>query len=315
MVGTLSECEVYNDCCISWDSPINANEKGDICLEKFIERESNSEDEKSWWSKPQQTKDTWEELDSDEESSIITTTVDRSALLDNNSEMWTDRYLKREIPCYICKGADVHRGYTETFMVPFELMGLAIGRDGANIKKSRKIRGVRSVKNEKQPDGYRFTVIGESYKAINEARCLLECKQKAYTVPNHLAGRIIGRHGHEIKEVKDKSLVKYISIDNEKANAVVTFNIIGHTEAIERAVLMLNNKLDAIECTNKRIRRQRNESKADKKKLSSNGGRGNSFNGRNNVHRRQKQWKKSPGSKTPPEDCFVFFSKTRLLGE
>lgn len=46
-------------------------------------------------------------------------------------------------------------------MVPFELMGLAIGRDGANIKKSRKIRGVRSVKNEKQPDGYRFTVIGE----------------------------------------------------------------------------------------------------------------------------------------------------------
>lgn len=46
-------------------------------------------------------------------------------------------------------------------MIPFEMMGLAIGRDGANIKKSRKIKGVRSVINEKQPDGYRFTVTGE----------------------------------------------------------------------------------------------------------------------------------------------------------
>ncbi|XP_071145879.1 fragile X messenger ribonucleoprotein 1 homolog A-like [Mytilus edulis] len=132
-------------------------------------------------------------------------------------------------------------------MVPFKLMGLAIGRNGANIKESRKIKGVRSVRNEKQPDGYRFTVIGESHKAVNEARCLLELKQKAFTVPNHLAGSIIGKHGHEIKEVKDKSLVKNITTDNEKANAVVTFNIIGHTEAIERAVLMLNHKLDAIE--------------------------------------------------------------------
>lgn len=40
-------------------------------------------------------------------------------------------------------------------------MGLAIGRDGSNIKKSKKITGVRSVINEKQPDGYKFTVIGE----------------------------------------------------------------------------------------------------------------------------------------------------------
>lgn len=51
--------------------------------------------------------------------------------------------------------------YSETFMVPFKLMGLAIGRDGANIKRSKKIKRVRFVIIKKKPDGYRFRVIGE----------------------------------------------------------------------------------------------------------------------------------------------------------
>ncbi|CAC5423663.1 FMR [Mytilus coruscus] len=205
--------------------------------------------------------------------------------------------------------------YTEIFMVPFNLMGLAIGREGANIKKSRQIKGVLSVRNEKQPDGYRFTVIGESHKAVNEARCVLEFKQKAYTVPKHLAGRVIGKNGNVIKEVIDKSLVKKIETQNKEENAVVTFNIIGSPEAIQCAILMLNNKLDAIECVNKRQNerfQRRYAVNADKKKLSKSGGQ-NSVKGKYNVHRRQIQGKKPSRSKTPDQDCFVFFIENKMF--
>ncbi|XP_052082735.1 uncharacterized protein LOC127720274 isoform X1 [Mytilus californianus] len=170
--------------------------------------------------------------------------------------------------------------YTETFMVPFKLMGLAIGRDGGNINKSRKIKGVLSVRNKKKPDGYRFTVIGESHKAVNEARCLLEIKQKAYTMPKHLAGRVIGKFGNVIKEVIDKPLVKKTETQNEKENA----------------------------CINKRIQR-RYEFNANKKKLLTYGGGGKSFKGKYNVHRR----KKPSGSKTPDEDYFVFFLENKMF--
>ncbi|CAC5392785.1 FMR [Mytilus coruscus] len=125
-------------------------------------------------------------------------------------------------------------------------------------------------------------------------------------------GRVIGKNGNVINEVINKSLVKKIETHNVKENAVVTFNIIGPSEAIQRAVLMLNNKLDEIECINKRIQR-RYEFNADKKKLSSNGGGENSFKGKYNVQRRQKQGKKPTGSKTPDEDCLVFFLKNKIF--
>ncbi|XP_052082742.1 uncharacterized protein LOC127720274 isoform X7 [Mytilus californianus] len=202
--------------------------------------------------------------------------------------------------------------YTEIFMVPFNLMGLAIGREGANIKKSRQIKGVLFVRNEKQPDGYRFTVIGESHNAVNEARCVLEFKQKAFTVPKHLAGRVIGKNGNVIKDVIDKSLVKKIEKQKQKENAVVTFNIIGSSEAIQSAVLLLNNKLEEIERSNKRIQRGYGFY-ADIKKLFHNGGGENVFKGKNNEDRRHKKDKKRSDSKNQDEDCFVFFLKNKMF--
>ncbi|VDH90910.1 Hypothetical predicted protein [Mytilus galloprovincialis] len=163
-------------------------------------------------------------------------------------------------------------------------MGLASGRDGANIKKSRNITGVRSVRIKKKADGYRFTVIGESYKAANEARCLLEFKQKAYTVPQFLAGKLVGKHGHEIREVEDKSLVKNITKDNEKE----------------------------IACTNKRSQKC-NDFNADKMNLLSNSGEGNSFKGKYNVHRRKKRGKKISVSKTLYENFLVFFLENKTF--
>ncbi|CAG2234634.1 unnamed protein product [Mytilus edulis] len=120
--------------------------------------------------------------------------------------------------------------------------------------------------------------------AVNEVKCLLEFKEKAYTVPPFLAGRVIGKHGHEIMEVKDKSIVKNITTDNEKENAGINTSI-----------------------------RRCNEFKADKTKFSSTDGEENCFKERFNEDRRQKQDKKGSRSKTSDEDCFVFFVKNKML--
>ncbi|XP_071145048.1 repetitive organellar protein-like [Mytilus edulis] len=166
----------------------------------------------------------------------------------------------------------------------------------------------------------------ESQKAVHEARCVLEFKQQTYTVPNHLAGRVIGKNENVIKDVIDKSFVKKIETQNKEENAVVTFNIIGSKEAIQRAVLMLNNKLEEIECMNERI-----QGNAVIKKLFYHGRKEIPFKGENKEDRHQKQDKKGSRSKTPnkdrhkkqdkkgsrskapDEDCFVFFLKNKML--
>lgn len=51
-------------------------------------------------------------------------------------------------------------------MVPFDLIELSIGTKGANIKQSKRISGVFSVKYEKQPDGCRFRILGQVNKMV-----------------------------------------------------------------------------------------------------------------------------------------------------
>ncbi|XP_071146787.1 uncharacterized protein [Mytilus edulis] len=207
--------------------------------------------------------------------------------------------------------------YTQVFMVPFEMMGHAIGKGRYKLDKCIEIKGVLSVTYEEQPDGYRFTVIGESNKAVNEARCLLQFRKimnKAFTVPKHFAGRVIGKCGHAIRDVIKKSSVKEIEIQNKKENAVVIFNIIGSQEAIQRAERMLNIKLDSIELIYKKFKRSY-EVNADKKQFIYNFG-GSSFKGKYNMHRTcrsQTQGKKPSKSKTTDEDCFVFFLENKIF--
>ncbi|XP_071146655.1 uncharacterized protein [Mytilus edulis] len=134
--------------------------------------------------------------------------------------------------------------YKETFTVPLDLVGLAIGTEGANINKSRQIKGVVDVQKKKKAGGYSFTVFGESPEAIKKARSVLELRQEDYTIPKHLAGQVIGKFGQAIEGVINKSLVNRISVQDE--NDDVIFNIIGPPEAIENAKFLLNNKLEEI---------------------------------------------------------------------
>ncbi|CAC5392787.1 FMR [Mytilus coruscus] len=135
--------------------------------------------------------------------------------------------------------------YKEKFKVPLDLVGLAIGTEGANIEKSRKIKGVLSVNtNKTKRGGYSFTVVGESPEAVKKARSVLELRQQVYTIPKHLAGKVIGKSGQAIEEVINRSLVNRITKHEE--NDDVILNIFGPPEAIENAKLLLHYKLDQI---------------------------------------------------------------------
>ncbi|XP_063408904.1 uncharacterized protein LOC134692385 [Mytilus trossulus] len=137
------------------------------------------------------------------------------------------------------------RIYKEKFKVPLDLMGIAIGTEGANINKSRHIKGVLSVNtNKTKRGGNSFTVVGESPEAVKKARSVLELRQQVYTIPKRLAGKLIGKSGQAIEEVINRSLVNRIT--KHKENGDVVLNIIGPPEAIENAKLLLNYKLDQI---------------------------------------------------------------------
>ena len=46
--------------------------------------------------------------------------------------------------------AQTHCGFVEVLKLPENLMGLAIGAQGANIQKARKLPGIRSIEVEEE---------------------------------------------------------------------------------------------------------------------------------------------------------------------
>ncbi|XP_052082749.1 uncharacterized protein LOC127720280 [Mytilus californianus] len=137
--------------------------------------------------------------------------------------------------------------HTETFMVSSDLMGLAIGTKGSNIKKAERMKGIGSVTKVESEGGYLFKICGESPEAVKQARGLLEFKKEQLTVPHNLAGRIIGKAGQAIDEIINKSMVDRIIRQTEPDGVV--FNIIGTPESIKNAKMLLNFKLDALKNT------------------------------------------------------------------
>ncbi|XP_060872069.1 RNA-binding protein FXR1-like [Metopolophium dirhodum] len=140
--------------------------------------------------------------------------------------------------------------YTDKFNVHDNLMGLAIGAHGTNIKRARKIEGITNIELDKQSGV--FKIYGDNKDAVMKARGILEYREECFQVPIDFIGKVIGKNKRNILDVINKSGVHSILIDDDdetqptviREEDHVPLIIVGMVESISQAKVLIENHLE-----------------------------------------------------------------------
>eukprot|EP01137_Pigoraptor_chileana_P030745 Opistho-2@17657 len=135
--------------------------------------------------------------------------------------------------------------FEERFVVPQGLIGLVIGKKGANINRARDVTGVDDIVIDDATSS--FIVRGKTRSAVEAARAILELSEAVVPIPSQDIGMIIGRGGKNLQEVTERSQVLSIRVldppTGAGADVPVSVVITGAKEAVDNAKLLIDFQL------------------------------------------------------------------------
>lgn len=111
---------------------------------------------------------------------------------------------------------ELSSGMRVEFSVPYELLGLVIGKQGANLKKVQDASGVTRINVADDASPPMIHVRGPTAESVAEARRMLEYVSHELDLTSEQADWVYGADGATLRDIKEKSRVARFEI-----NAVV----------------------------------------------------------------------------------------------
>jgi len=130
------------------------------------------------------------------------------------------------------------------FPVATELIGLAIGKLGANISAAREINDIVRVEIL---ENNHILIQGRTAEAVAEAREWMDICSEVITVNRADIGFLIGREGRSLEEIIERSGVASIQTPTNSDAAQGTFEIVGRRKNVEKARLLIDATLQLLQ--------------------------------------------------------------------
>ncbi|KAK3254752.1 hypothetical protein CYMTET_36044, partial [Cymbomonas tetramitiformis] len=133
---------------------------------------------------------------------------------------------------------EIQSGLRVEFPVDPEVLGMLIGTQGANVRKVTNECGVDRVVVDR--DRAVVRIVGKTKEDVARARRALEVCSVEVAVPENQMGHIVGRSRQNIQEMKDRTGVQSIQVEDKRS----CLRLLGTRPAVESAELLIRSKLE-----------------------------------------------------------------------